>query len=199
MANIDGMGQPLLLRQATEHEHSDILKLIDLVREWLRSIGTDQWMAPWPNENGRSERILAGIQAGRTWIALDGIQLAATVTVSPNDPGIWPPESRGGPAAYVRRLVVNRSYAGQGLGAQLLDWAGSYASRLYGARLIRVDLWTTNTRLHDYYRRQGFEPCGLSPVPGYPSAALFQKPIAQAQLPDTPLFREAPGTARSPG
>jgi GNAT superfamily N-acetyltransferase len=193
------MGQPLLIRQATEGEHSDILELIDLVREWLRTIGTDQWKAPWPNENGRSERILAAIQAGRTWVARDGARLAATVTVSPNDHGIWPAEKRRDPAAYVRRLVVNRSYAGQGLGAQLLDWAGLHASREFDSRWIRVDLWTTNTQLHEYYRRQGFQPCGLSPVVGYPSAVLFQKPIAQIRPLDPPLFREGLGAAKPPG
>jgi len=193
------MEQPLVLRRATEGEHNDILQLIDLVREWLPTIGTDQWKAPWPNENGRSERILAAIQAGRTWVARDGTRLAATVTVSPNDHGIWPAESRRDPAAYVRRLVVNRSYAGQGLGAQLLDWAGLYARREYGAHWIRVDLWTGNTQLHEYYRRQGFQPCGFSPIVGYPSAALFQRLIARIRPVDTPLFREIPGTARPPG
>jgi GNAT superfamily N-acetyltransferase len=190
------MGQPLLLRQATESEHRDILELIDLVREWLRTIGTDQWKAPWPNENGRSERILAAIQAGRTWVARDGARLAATVTVSPSDQGIWPAEKQCDPAAYVRRLVVNRSYAGQGLGAQLLDWAGLHASREFDARWIRVDLWTTSAQLHEYYRQHGFEPCGLSPVAGYPSAVLFQKPIGQIRALDTPLFRE---NAKPPG
>ena len=94
MVNIDGMGEPLLLRQATEDQHADILELIDSVREWLRTIGTDQWEAPWPNANGRSERILAALQAGRTWVVLEGTRLAATVTVSPNDHDIWPVENR---------------------------------------------------------------------------------------------------------
>jgi len=186
------MGQPLLLRQATELQHRDILELIDSVREWLRTIGTDQWKAPWPNENGRSERILGAIHAGRTWVAWDRRRLAATVTVSPNDHGIWPPESQRDPAAYVRRLVVNRSYAGRGLGAQLLDWAGLRAGREYGADWMRVDLWTTNTRLHNYYRRHGFKFCALSPVRGYPSAALFQKPIDNIVPADDPLFQEDP-------
>jgi GNAT superfamily N-acetyltransferase len=200
MTNIDAMGSPLLLRRATERQHSDILELIDSVRDWLRTIGTDQWKAPWPNENGRSERILAAIQAGRTWVAWDGNRLAATVTVSPNDHGIWPPENQRDPAAYIRRLVVNRSYAGRGLGAQLLDWAGLRGSREHGARWIRVDLWTTNTALHDYYRRQGFEFCGFcESVADYPSAALFQKRIDQIRPAEVSLFREVPGAARPPG
>lgn len=193
------MGQPLQLRRATEDQHAGVLELIHSAEEWLRSTGTDQWKAPWPNENGRRERILAAIQAGSTWVAWDGDRLAATVTVSPNDHDHWPAESRLDPAVYVRRLVVDRSYAGRGLGAQLLEWAGLRASREYGARWARVNAWTTNTQLHDYYRRQGFEFCGFcETIADYPSAALFQKRIGQIRPPEVGLFREVPGAAKAP-
>jgi GNAT superfamily N-acetyltransferase len=154
----------------------------------LRTKGTDQWAVPWPDENGRNERISRAIAAGRTWIAWDGNQPAATLTASPNHHGIWPEHAWQEPAVYVRRLTVSRRYSGIGLGSQLMDWAGMRARHEYGARFIRVDVWTTNTELHSYYQRQGFEYCGLSPEPGYPSAALFQKPVEGIRLPGDPLF-----------
>ena len=61
---------------------------------------------------------------------------------------------------YVRRLVVRRDYAGRGLGAALLDWAGLTARRQAGAQWIRVDVWRSNKELHAYYERQGFTSCG---------------------------------------
>ncbi|HEY5985248.1 MAG TPA: GNAT family N-acetyltransferase, partial [Streptosporangiaceae bacterium] len=88
----------------------------------------------------------------------------------------------------VSRLVVDRSYSGRGLGAQLLSWAGVRARRTHDARWVRVDVWTTNTALHAYYRRQGFMACGFCPTPGYPSAALFQKPTTQIRHADIPVF-----------
>jgi GNAT superfamily N-acetyltransferase len=194
VANIGGMEQPLWLRRATDREYSAVVDLIDTVREWLRQAkDTDQWLEPWPTENGRNARIRAAILAGRTWVAWDGTRAAATVTISPRDHEIWPEENRRDPAVYVRRLVVDRAYAGQHLGAQLLDWAGLRATREYGARWVRVDLWTTNTELHDYYRRQGFEFCGFcETIEDYPSAALFQKPVHQIKPPEELLFRELP-------
>jgi len=110
---------------------------------------------------------------------------------------IWPAANGQEPAVYVRRITVSRrpEYAGHGLGGQLLDWAGLRANRDYGARWVRVDVWTTNTKLHDYYVNQGFQECGRSPVPDYPSAALFQKSVEEIRLPAAPLFREAPWTA----
>src|SRR5579859_2308688 len=161
-----------VLRRAGEDDFEAVRGLLSEASQWLRGKGTDQWAAPWPDENGRNENIRRAIRADRTWIVWDAGQAAATLTASPNDHKIWPAGRRLERAVYVRRLTVRRRYAGIGLGGQLLDWAGLRASREYGARWIRVDVWTTNTGLHSYYRRQGFAYCGLSPVPGYPSAAL---------------------------
>jgi GNAT superfamily N-acetyltransferase len=179
----------LVLRPASAGDLGAINRLIGEAQEWLRAIGTDQWQTPWP---GREERVRGAIEAGRTWTAWNGPELAATVTLSRDDHGVWPAEYRHDPAVYVARLVVSRSHARQDLGAQLLDWAGLRALREYEAGWMRVDLWTTNTRLHDYYRRQGFQSCGFfESTAGYPSAALFQKPTGALRSPTAPLFREA--------
>jgi ribosomal protein S18 acetylase RimI-like enzyme len=185
-------GLRLVLRRAQAEDIAAVRSLRDEASQWLRTKGTDQWAVPWSDENGRNERISRAIAAGRTWIAWDQRQAAATLTASPNHHGIWPENLRHDLAVYVRRLTVSRRYAGLGLGSQLIDWAGLRASREYGARWVRVDVWTTNTELHDYYRRQGFEFYGLSPVPDYPSAALFQRRTDQTRPAGPPLFHEAP-------
>ena len=183
----------LALRRASPDDFDAVRALLQEASRWLGTKTTDQWAVPWPDENGRNTDIMRAIRAGRTWIALDHeARPAATLTASPNHHGIWPEADGRAPAVYVRRITVSRRFAGQGLGSQFLDWAGLRASREYGARWIRADVWTTNIELHDYYRRQGFEYTGLSPVPGYPSAALFQKPTNQIRPPEVPLFRDAP-------
>jgi GNAT superfamily N-acetyltransferase len=163
--------------------------------DWLRvHKRTDQWAEEWPSPEVRIQRIGKAIQARRTWIAWDGVLAAATITASPNHHGIWPKEKQREPAVYVRRLVVSRQYSGHGLGAQLLDWAGMRATSEYGARWVRVDVWTTNTELHEYYRRQGFEFYDLCADPDYPSGALFEKPTEKINPAEEPLFREVSGT-----
>jgi GNAT superfamily N-acetyltransferase len=184
------------LCRARLHDLGAVSGLLREASLWLRTKHTDQWAADWPSEDIRRERVQAAIRAGRTWIAWDAAVAAATVTASPNHHGIWPEENRRDPAVYVRRLVVSRRYAGLGLGAQLLDWAGWRAARHYGARWIRVDVWTTNTALHDYYRNHGFEFCGFcQTITGYPAAALFQKRTDEIKPPRSPLFRETEGHA----
>jgi len=173
---------------------SHVQDLMEDATRWLRTMSTDQWANPWPSEDARKQRIQAAIAAGRTWIVWDGAMPVATVSASPNDHEIWPPENRRDSAVYVRRLVVRRQYSGHRLGAQLLDWAGLRARRDYDARWVRVDVWRTNEKLHAYYRQQGFEFCGFcESIEDYPSSALFQKRTDRILPPDHPLFHEELG------
>ena len=193
LSRMGGMGSvELVLRRVGADGVNDVRSLLTEASRWLKTKNTDQWAVPWPDESGREERIKEAIDAGQTWIVWAGDLPAATLTASPDGSPAWSEESPD-PAVYVRRIVVSRRYAGIGLGSQLIDWAGLHASHDYGARWIRVDVWTTNVKLHDYYRRQGFEYCGLSPVPHYPSAALFQRATDQLRSTGVPIFHEDPG------
>ena len=82
---------------------------------------------------------------------------------------------------------MDRAYGGQGLGAELLDWAGTLAA-YNGADWLRVDVWTTNERLQHYYLRQGFTYVRTVVLPDNPSGALFQRPARHMA---TPRLEEA--------
>jgi GNAT superfamily N-acetyltransferase len=173
---------------AKDHDCNLIIRLVEEAAAWLRSKGTDQWAKPWPSRAARDARILADIRAGRTWIARDGDNPAATITsrdmVDQALAGEWIDDE---PAAYVRRLVVARSYGGCGLGSGLLNWAGRYAAQRYGARWIRIDVWKTNKALHQYYVDQGFQFVSYCRDPEYPSGALFQKATSRIHESRHPL------------
>jgi hypothetical protein len=172
-----------------------ILGLIDDAAAWLRSKNTDQWAAPWPDREQRDARVIRGLCGGKTWLAWDGDTPAATITIAKQaNPAVWPASAydRSEPAVYVHRLITARAYAGWGLGAQLVDWAGLRGADQYGARSIRIDVWTSNEALHDYYRKRRFEFAGYCPDPHYPSGALFQKPVTAIEERTTPLPWEPP-------
>jgi len=193
------MGQPPpTVRLATERDQDAITELLDAAATWLRDKETDQWAKPWRTEEDRRARISRDVQAGKTWIVLDGAVPVATFTAdrehNHQEIPVWPAWTRQEPAVYVCRLTVHRSHAGRGLGAALLDWIGVQARRRYGAEWIRVDVWTTNHELRAYYQRTGFRFCADSDDPGYPSGALFQKPTDGIELDEPALFHvEEPG------
>ena len=177
-------GYPFALRLATPGDLNEVRWLVHQAADWLtRSKGTDQWATPWPTREARDQRLLTGIRHRRTWIVWDDGVPAATVTIAARpQPVIWsqpdPECDLSESAVYAHRLITARDYAGRGLGAELIDWAGLRGQHLYGAKWIRIDVWTSNAALHDYYRGRGFKRCGSCADPHYPSGALFQKPVA---------------------
>ena len=91
-------------------------------------------------------------------------------------------EEAAEPALYAHKVTVDRAYGGQGLGAELLDWAGTRAAD-EGADWLRVDVWTTNEHLQHYYLRQGFTYVRTVVLPHNPSGALFQRPAERVPTP----------------
>jgi GNAT superfamily N-acetyltransferase len=183
---------PPTVRLATERDEVAVITLLDEAIAWLRTKDTDQWAKPWRTEEDRRARISRDLQAGKTWIVLNGDSPIATFTADRqhNHPEIpvWPAWTREQPAVYVCRLTVRRSHAGHGLGAALLEWIGLQARQGYGAEWIRVDVWTSNDELRGYYQRTGFEHYADSEDPEYPSGALFQKPTDGIELDEPALF-----------
>jgi ribosomal protein S18 acetylase RimI-like enzyme len=166
-------------RLATIDDLQTIINMVKDAADWLQTKGTDQWAKPWPSCTERDERIRHGLATNSTWIIWDGSTAVATLTAHRDGlEQLWTPEERREPAVYVHRVIVNREYAGRQVGAQLIDWASLRAAREYGARQTRIDVWTTNDALHDYYRRIGFTFIRFAESHAtYPSRALFRRPI----------------------
>lgn len=197
---------------ASPRDLETILRLVRGVSRWLRRHkNTDQWARPWPDRGRYEERLQNDLINGKTWLVWESMTwlvwevttLAATITIDTEEPlaapgkPVWPEDKRHELALYVRRVIVRRRRARRGIGAALLDWAAEVAKREHGARLIRVDVWTTNKGLHKYYDDRDFKPCtGRDPqiLGSYPSQVLFERDIDAAGTSHTKLFveRESP-------
>ncbi|WP_204042137.1 GNAT family N-acetyltransferase [Acrocarpospora phusangensis] len=180
-------GRGLNIRTANKADLRSILRMRGKIAIWLRSKDTDQWQSAWPDEREQAARIRAAIKANATWIICRGKRRVATLTIHDYDQGLlWSKtEGAGVPALYLSRMMVDREYAGRGIGAEMLVWAENYAATL-GLRYLRLDAWTTNEKLHRYYEERGFETAGEIPAAlieerkdlvGYPSMRLFQRPV----------------------
>lgn len=118
---------------------------------WLGARGIDQWSRDYP-----ADKLLATIEAGVVFMLRDGAETAGTITLTPEaEDGLWTDAELAEPARYINKLTVSRSYAGRDLGGRLLNWAGGRAAR-DGAGWLRLDAWTSNERLHQYYLEHGF-------------------------------------------
>jgi GNAT superfamily N-acetyltransferase len=171
------------IRLAEARDLEDIHGLIGEAAGWLQGTkNTDQWARPWPNRQARDTRLRQAVKDHLTWMLhIDG-HLAGTITIrEQGSSDLWEVAELLDPAVYVSRLIVRRRYAGRKIGAALLDWAGLQGISRWKANWARVDVWTTNTKLHAYYKEHGFAYLRTIPFADqweYPSAALFQKPTA---------------------
>jgi GNAT superfamily N-acetyltransferase len=170
------------MSRASEPDFTAIIGLIEEASLWLRTRGTDQWAEPWPSEVGRNERIMDDLKRGKTWLAMDGDGIpAATITIEEAaNPKVWTEWEASENSVYVHRLIVSRRYASMKLGASLLNWAAEQAGRAYGARFMRIDVWTTNRALHRYYEGQGFARLEDCADETYPSRARFERAVGRA-------------------
>lgn len=173
------------IRLARPDEIDVVLDLIDHAADWLREKKTTtQWAEPWPSPAGRMKRVNEALVKDETWLLFDRGRAIGTVSIkTTGHEELWTAAEREIEAVYLHRLVVHRDYAGMGLGAELIDWAGREgASRQRNAALIRIDVWTDNHALHDYYRHLGFQDVAIRRTKDRtPSGALFEKPLTTAR------------------
>ncbi|MGJ5899412.1 GNAT family N-acetyltransferase [Streptomyces niveiscabiei] len=165
-------------------EEADLPRLIKFRTDaatWLRQRGTDQWARPFPPEH-----ILASIRRREVYMIRETpfSDAAATLTLDRDaDPRLWTPAEIAEPALYVHKLAVDRAASGRGLGGILLDWASVQAAR-QGARWLRLDAWTTNSRLQAYYRSEGFTHVRTADDPDVVSGWAAQRPASHQAHPE---------------
>jgi GNAT superfamily N-acetyltransferase len=133
------------ITRATADDLDTLVAFRDQAAAWLASKGIDQWQEPWPTEDLMVEGMLRNIEAGETFIIWDDDNRpAATITINCwAKPELWTEQERAEPALYAHKVTVDRAYSGQGLGAELLDWAGTRAAD-EGADWLRTSGRPTN-------------------------------------------------------
>ena len=161
----------LSIRRAAPADTPTVVDLWNEAKRWLASKGLDQWQYPIKMHN-----VYRAVEAGSCWLVepTSGGPAIATVTLDADaDLSLWWPEEQPDQALYVHRLVVRRSEAHRHLGADILDWASEQV-RDAGRKFLRLDAWTNNIGLHDYYRRLGFRLVRIVDSPSG-SGALFER------------------------
>jgi ribosomal protein S18 acetylase RimI-like enzyme len=159
-----------VLRPAQRDDLPAVMALLGEAAAWLAG----RRIVQWPANGFPRSRIAGGVGRGTVYLLTTTKNVpAATVTVdAAADPEFWVDDRD---ALYVHKLATGRAFAGQGLGAHLLDWAGDLADS-DGRHWLRLDCAKQNPGLQDFYRRQGFAHLRTVDLPHRASGALFQRP-----------------------
>lgn len=159
----------LALVPAAERDVQRLRDLREAAAAWMRGQGIRQWE---PGEVSDAQ-IQAQIDAGEWFVHRSDGGIQGGLRLLWSDLEVW--GDRSDDAAYVHGLVIDRRFAGDGLGGRLLDWAEQRA-RHAGRSYLRLDCVETNVRLRQYYRGQGYREVGRrDPGDGWWPVTLFEK------------------------
>jgi ribosomal protein S18 acetylase RimI-like enzyme len=117
---------------------------------WLKEQGMTLW---FPDELG-SERLQPFIDAGELYLVMMQGHPVGTVIYQHSDRLFWP-DMPEGDAAYIHKITVKRSAAGQGLVPLVIAWARQKAQR-EGRRYLRLDTEASREKLCALYESAGF-------------------------------------------
>ncbi|MCT2547400.1 GNAT family N-acetyltransferase [Streptomyces atratus] len=175
----------MMIRLASPADADTLMALRIEAEQWLASAGVDQWRDP-ATRAPALKKWQADIAAGRTWVVENQEVAIATVTLAPPDRDFWNDNDQPENAMYVAKLITARSAQGRNLGGQLLDWAGSQA-RQQGKLWIRLDCWRTNSKLQQFYTREGFQHVRTETPPHRLSGWLGQRSSSVVRHPESLL------------
>jgi len=177
--SVDMIGTPigaLHVAPATIDQAPAVRALRNDLARWMLHRGIRQWN---PGEMPL-EWIETCISWGAVHVVTHGGRIIASVTVVWADPFVW--GERADPAGYVHMLMVDREWAGHGIGDSVLAWAEAMI-RSTGRRYARLDCAQGNHPLRAYYEHAGYGLVGYKAFPGVEGGqdtALYEKELTRA-------------------
>src|SRR5262245_51822544 len=152
----------LLIRQATSADADAIVDTLTEAARWVEELdGTIMWVEGELEEH----RVRAEAGAGLFVVGeVDG-RVAGAMRFQLEDRLFWP-DLDVADSAFVHRLAVRRTFAGQGISTALLEWAINRA-RTLDKRFLRLDCDAERTRLRAFYERFGFRRHSYRQVGSY--------------------------------
>jgi ribosomal protein S18 acetylase RimI-like enzyme len=189
------------LRPAAAEDVPALLTLRTEAEGWLHTKGTDQWSDAETGERAIA-KWRASIDEGRAWVVIgEQGEVLATVSRGPVDRDFWRDDDRPESALYLYKLIVARDASGRQLGTRVIDWMSRLAA-LEGRTWVRIDTWRTNTGLHAYYERLGFQHVRTEAPSHRRSGWLAQRRAGEVALPHDLLpvgpSERCDGNARAP-
>lgn len=169
----DPLALPIV--RAAESDAHAICALLTDAATWLWERGIRQW-----HPNGfNAPEIARGIAEYETYLVAYRGEALGTLRLQWSDPAIWGDE-RGddGTAGYIHQFAVARSMAGSGLAPRLLRFAEERIAAQQRP-LLRLDCWSRNTRLREYYAGAGFTLV-CPEVSETIQASLWERAVASA-------------------
>ncbi|PYV41512.1 MAG: GNAT family N-acetyltransferase [Acidobacteria bacterium] len=146
------------IRTATSNDIEDLLALVRVCIDHLRSCGIEQWDEVYPDHN----TIERDVRSGTTFLASNARETVGTIVLNDHQEPEYaevPWQFTTGRVSVIHRLMIRPSMEGKGLGRLLMHFAEARALTT-GCRSIRLDAFTENPRALRLYERLGYRDAG---------------------------------------
>jgi GNAT superfamily N-acetyltransferase len=140
----------LAIEQADVAQIETASSILIEASRWQASVGNPMW----PEEMLMPDKLQHRAEAGELYLAYWDGEAVGVFLLQWEDTFFWP-EIPTGESAFVHRLAVRRSVAGQGVADAMIAWATGRA-RDAGMRYLRLDCDAGRPRLCAFYERLGF-------------------------------------------
>ncbi|MFC1652884.1 GNAT family N-acetyltransferase [Planctomycetota bacterium] len=150
------------LLQGHPDDLPDIMNLVQACIKHMDSQGIHQWGDHYPT----AEHFSQDIDNRELWTARHNGTLLAVITLSERQPPEWHKVvwSFPDPALVVKRLAVQSTFQGQGIGHRLMDFAEDTA-RQQECRSVRLDAYSDNPVALALYQSRGYRNAGAVEFP----------------------------------
>jgi RimJ/RimL family protein N-acetyltransferase len=143
----------MLITTSTPEDIDTIFELYGEAVKFQKTVLSKQWRG--------FERSLVEteISESRQWKIVENGQVACVFAITFNDALIWKDKDKD-PAIYIHRIVTNPKFRGGSYVKEIVKWSLDYAKSI-GKKFVRMDTWSDNEKLNDYYVNCGFDYVGL--------------------------------------
>jgi ribosomal protein S18 acetylase RimI-like enzyme len=137
---------------AADGDTPKIFELYDKAIAFQQTVFDKTWISFAP------EQVATEIADRRLWKIVDNGQIANIFSITYSDPILWGERSNA-PAMYIHRIVTDPKFRGRGYVQAITDWAKHHAKE-NALRFVRMDTWSDNQKLLDYYQSFGYKFLG---------------------------------------
>ena len=138
--------------------NSELADLVDIIRWFDASVIYQEKKGYTSWRNYDQDALRRDIENKNHYKALNENGTGIVFSVSYSDQIIWAGKDDG-LSIYLHRIVVNPDFKGQKMFGVILDWAIDHIKQKQ-LRNIRMDTWTNNPGIIDYYKTFGFKVVG---------------------------------------
>jgi GNAT superfamily N-acetyltransferase len=136
------------MRQAAPEDVQAVSAILHEAAHWLEQIGQPMWRSGELSETNLAREI------DQFYLAEVDQKSIGTLKFQMED-SLFGPDHPEPDTAYVHRIALRRSFAGQGICHAMISWAARHA-HLLGKKYLRLDCEATRPRLRAVYETFGF-------------------------------------------